>query len=171
LTHDDSLRGIVRARAQAGRDGSTRRKRLPSPTRDSSSILPPSLDDRRFDALRGEALELAAAHVLCLLDEVEGSAAHLEVNALPPRLRTRIVAKRDAYERGVRALVSAGVRAGTLRARDPIVATRAFLGALNWTAQWFRPEGPQSGQQVADCVADYAVAGLLNPIRNLKSAI
>jgi len=114
--------------------------------------------------------ELAAAHVLCLLDEVEGSAAHLEVNALPPRLRTRIVAKRDAYERGVRALVSAGVRAGTLRARDPIVATRAFLGALNWTAQWFRPEGPQSGQQVADCVADYAVAGLLNPIRNLKSA-
>jgi AcrR family transcriptional regulator len=115
--------------------------------------------------------ELAAAHVLCLLDEVEGSAAHLEVNALPPRLRTRIVAKRDAYERGVRALVSAGVRAGTLRARDPIVATRAFLGALNWTAQWFRPEGPQSGQQVADCVADYAVAGLLNPIRNLKSAI
>jgi len=125
--------------------------------------------DRR--PLPARLRDLAAAHVLCLLDEVEGSAAHLEVNALPPRLRTRIVAKRDAYERGVRALVSAGVRAGTLRARDPIVATRAFLGALNWTAQWFRPEGPQSGQQVADGVADYAVAGLLNPIRNLKSAI
>ena len=75
----------------------------------------------------------------------------------------RIVAKRDTYERGVRALISAGVRAGTLRARDAVVATRAFLGALNWTAQWFRPEGPQSVQQVADCVADYAVAGLLNP--------
>src|SRR5215471_682247 len=106
---------------------------------------------------------LATAHVLCLLDEVEGSAAHLEVNALPPRLRARIVAKRDAYERGVRALVSSGVRAGTLSARDAVVATRAFLGALNWTAQWFRPDGPQSGRQVADCVADYAVAGLLNP--------
>ena len=50
--------------------------------------------DRR--PLPARLRDLAAAHVLCLLDEVEGSAAHLEVNALPARLRTRIVAKRDA---------------------------------------------------------------------------
>jgi TetR/AcrR family transcriptional regulator len=107
--------------------------------------------------------QIAVAHVLCLLDEVEGSAAHLEVDALPPRLRARIVAKRDRYERGVRALVTAGVRARSLRAADATIATRAFLGALNWTAHWFRPEGPQSTRQVAEHVADYAVAGLANP--------
>jgi AcrR family transcriptional regulator len=106
--------------------------------------------------------EMAVAHVLCLVDEVEGSAAHLEVNALSPRLRARIVAKRDKYERGVRALVTNGVRAGTLHATDATVATRAFLGALNWTAHWFRPDGPQSPHQVATLVADYAVAGLTN---------
>ena len=106
--------------------------------------------------------DLAVAHVLCLVDEVEGSAAHLEVDALPPRLRSRIVAKRDKYEHGVRALVAAGVRAGTLHATDATIATRAFLGALNWTAHWFRPEGSQSPQQVATLVADYAVAGLTN---------
>ena len=106
--------------------------------------------------------DMAVAHVLCLVDEVEGSAAHLEVNALSPRLRARIVAKRDQYERGVRALVTNGVRAGTLHATDATVATRAFLGALNWTAHWFRPEGPQSPQQIAVLVADYAVAGLTN---------
>ena len=109
-------------------------------------------------AARLEAL--AVAHVLCLVDEVEGSAAHLEVNALPPRLRARIVAKRDRYERGVRALVAAGVKAGALHAADPTVATRAFLGALNWTAHWFRPEGSQPPQQIAEQVADYAVRGL-----------
>jgi AcrR family transcriptional regulator len=103
---------------------------------------------------------MAVAHVLCLLDEVEGSAAHLEVDALPPRLRSRIVAKRDRYEHGVRALVAAGVRAGTLHAADATIATRAFLGALNWTAHWFRPEGPQSTKEIAEHVADYAVAGL-----------
>ena len=112
--------------------------------------------------LTGRLREMAIAHVLCLLDEVEGSAAHLEVDALPPRLRARIVAKRDQYERGVRALVAGGVRARTLRASDATIATRAFLGALNWTAHWFRPEGPQSPQQVAELVADYAVAGLSN---------
>ena len=106
--------------------------------------------------------DLAAAHVLCLVDEVEGSSAHLEVNALPLRLRARIVAKRDKYEQGVRALVAGGVRARSLSANDPTIATRAFLGALNWTAHWFRPEGSQSPREVADLVADYAVAGLAN---------
>ena len=125
--------------------------------------------DRR--PLPGRLRGMAVAHVLCLVDEVEGSAAHLEVNALPPRLRARIVAKRDRYERGVRALVAAGVRAGTLRATDATVATRAFLGALNWTAHWFRPEGPQSPQQIAALVADYAVAGLTDLKSNLKSSL
>ena len=105
---------------------------------------------------------VAVAHVLVLLDEVEGSAAHLEVDALPPRLRSRIVAKRDRYERGVRALVAGGMRDGALRTTDATIATRAFLGALNWTAHWYRPDGPQPARQVADLVADYAVAGLVD---------
>ena len=103
---------------------------------------------------------LAAAHVLCLVDEVEGSAAHLTVDALSPPLRARIVAKRDRYERGVRALVADGIKSRALRATDATVATRAFLGALNWTAHWFRPEGAQTPQLVAALVADFAVAGL-----------
>jgi AcrR family transcriptional regulator len=104
---------------------------------------------------------LAASHVLCLLDEVEGSAAHLEVDALPPPLRARIVAKRDRYERGIRALVAAGIRRRVLRPADATIATRAFLGALNWTAHWFRPDGPHAAPHIADAVADYAVSGLL----------
>src|SRR5262249_2968552 len=43
-------------------------------------------------------LTLARAHLRCLLDEVEGSAAHLEIDALPEALRSAIVAKRDTYE-------------------------------------------------------------------------
>jgi len=120
--------------------------------------------DRR--PLPARLRDIAVAHVLCLVDELEGSAAHLEVNALPPRLRARIVAKRDRYERGVRALVAGGVRAGTLRAADTTIATRAFLGALNWTAHWYRPEGPQSPQRIAALVADYAVSGLTPPQSN-----
>ena len=121
--------------------------------------------------------ELAKAHILCLVDEVEGSAAHLEVDALPTRLRSQIVAKRDRYERGVRALVSAGMRQGTLRATDSTIATRAFLGALNWTAYWFRPDGPHSAQHVADVVAACAVAGLTavasrqSPVHSRKSSV
>jgi AcrR family transcriptional regulator len=99
-----------------------------------------ALDDRLH--------ELAVAHVLCLIDHVEGSAAHLEIAALPPRLRALVVRKRDRYERGVRALIG------------DAIATRAFLGALNWTAHWFRPDGPESATAVAEQVATFAVAGL-----------
>jgi AcrR family transcriptional regulator len=112
------------------------------------------------EAIRVRLRGLAAAHVLCLIDEVEGSAAHFEVDALPRAMRAAIVKKRDAYERGVRSLVAAGMRRGELRRGDATVVTRAYLGALNWTAHWFRPEGSQSPEHVAQLVADYAVGGL-----------
>jgi AcrR family transcriptional regulator len=115
----------------------------------------------RRGALPHRLHALAAAHVRCIVDEVEGSAAHFEVDALPRPLRSRIVAKRDRYEHAVRALVASGVRRGELARIDPTIATRAFLGALNWTAQWFRPDGPVGSESIARIVADYAVAGLL----------
>jgi AcrR family transcriptional regulator len=108
--------------------------------------------------------DLAVAHVLCLLDEVEGSSAHLEVNALPPAMRAAIVKKRDIYERGVRALIAGGMGRSELRRGDPTTITRTFLGALNWTAHWFRPEGSQSAARVAQIVANYAVAGLIGTV-------
>ncbi len=75
-------------------------------------------------------------------------------------MRAAIMKKRDAYEHGVRALVTSGMRHGELRRGDATIVTRAFLGALNWTAHWFRPEGPQSAAEIAGVVADYAVHGL-----------
>ena len=100
------------------------------------------------------------AHIHCLLDELAGSVAHLEVDALPPELRRRIVAKRDRYERGIRRVVSAGVRSGDFDPCDVTLVTRAMLGAMNWTARWFDPEGPKSSAAVADSCADYLVRGL-----------
>ncbi len=105
--------------------------------------------------------ELARAHVLCLVDQVEGGSAHFEVDALPAALRQAIVAKRDRYERGIRGLVALGIRRGELGSGDPAFAARGFLGALNWTAHWFRPEGDQSAERVAQHIAEYALAGLV----------
>jgi AcrR family transcriptional regulator len=116
---------------------------------------------RRGDgALVDRLRQLAAAHVLCLVDEMQGSAAHFELDVLPKRLRAAVVAKRDRYERGVRALVAGGIATGAFAASDAALATRAFLGALNWTAHWYRPDGPDTPQRVADVVAAFAVAGL-----------
>jgi AcrR family transcriptional regulator len=100
------------------------------------------------------------AHLDCMLDELDGAAAHTEVDALPPALRVRIVAKRDRYERAVRRIVADGVRRRVFVPCDATLVSRALLGALNWTARWYRPDGPEPPAAVADAFAEYLVRGL-----------
>jgi AcrR family transcriptional regulator len=101
------------------------------------------------------------SHLRCLLDEVEGSAAHLLTSALPPRQQRYLVAKRDRYELGVRNLIAAGIRTGEFVSGDAALAARAMLGALNWSVQWFSPDGPLSSAEIAEGLADYLIRGLL----------
>jgi AcrR family transcriptional regulator len=105
--------------------------------------------------------EVMVSHVRCVLDEVEGSAAHLLTSALPKAMQRRVVAKRDRYEEGVRQLIAGGVRSGEFSACDAAMAARAALGALNSSVLWFRPEGPLTAGGVAEEFANYLVRGLL----------
>jgi len=104
------------------------------------------------------------SHLRCVLDEVEGSAAHLLTTALPSRQQRYLVAKRDNYEAGVRNLIVAGMRSGEFAPCDPALAVRAILGSLNWSVQWFNPDGPLTSAEIAERFADYLIRGLLaNP--------
>lgn len=103
---------------------------------------------------------LMSAHVHCMLDELEGATAHLEVEALPEPMRAAVIEKRDAYERAVRALVAEGMQRGEFARTDPALVTRAMLGAVNWSARWHRPEGPRSVAEIAHALSDYLVRGL-----------
>jgi TetR/AcrR family transcriptional regulator len=112
------------------------------------------------------------SHLRCVLDEVEGSAAHLLTTALPPRQQRYLVAKRDKYEEGVRNLIAAGLRSGEFAPCDPALAVRAILGGLNWSVRWFNPEGPLTAAEIAEKFADYFVRGLLskpNALQRLSS--
>ncbi len=44
-----------------------------------------------------------------------------------------------------------------------------MLGALNWTARWFRPDGARSAAEVADELAAFLVRGL-NPAPSTPKA-
>ena len=105
--------------------------------------------------------EVVRVHVLCLLEETGGSAAHLEFRALPGPRRAEIAARRDEYERLVRGVVAAGVRRGELRAVDAKLATLALLGALNYTVVWWRPDGDRTPDEIARTFAETWIGGLL----------
>jgi AcrR family transcriptional regulator len=120
---------------------------------EAARALPASSAER----LRG----VLQAHVHAMLDELEGATAHLEVEALPEAMRAPVMEKRDRYERAVRALVAEGIKRGEFAKADAALVTRAMLGAVNWSARWFRPDGPQTSAAVAQSLSDYLVKGLL----------
>src|SRR5260370_13852653 len=101
------------------------------------------------------------SHLRCVLDEVEGSAAHLLTTVLPPRQLRYLVTKRDKYEKDVRNLIASGIRTGEFAPCDPALVVRAILGSLNWSVQWFNPEGPLTAADIAERFADYLIRGLL----------
>jgi AcrR family transcriptional regulator len=110
----------------------------------------------------GKLSQVIELHLRCVLDEVEGSAAHLFSMAMPAHLQKKLIAKRDRYEEGVRRLVEAGVRTGEFAPCDASLATRAILGALNWSTGWFNPEGELTSAQLAEEFAWYLTRGLLS---------
>jgi AcrR family transcriptional regulator len=117
---------------------------------------------RRVRACAATKLRMViVSHLRCVLDEVEGSAAHLLTTALPPRQQRYLLTKRDKYEEGIRHLIAAGIRSGELASCDPALAVRAILGSLNWSVQWFSPDGPLTSAAIAEKFADYLIRGLL----------
>jgi AcrR family transcriptional regulator len=116
---------------------------------------------RRTGPADAKVRALVRAQVLCMLDELHGSAGHIEFHAIPKARLARIIAKRDAYERIVRGVVEEGVRSRRFAACDPKLVTLAILGAVNWTARWYRAGGGLGAEGIADAFSDYLVRGLV----------
>lgn len=112
---------------------------------------------RPDDKLR--TLILAFIHVM--LDELQGTALTLDLQALSPPLLKRIIAKRDRFDHGMREIIQQGIDRGLFRPGDPKMIGFAMMGAVNWITKWFDPAGPMSSEDIGQRFADYLVGGLL----------
>ena len=92
----------------------------------------------------GDRLRRAVgAHLRIAADEPdELTLLQVEVKALAPGRRARIVAERDAYEHAWRAFIREGMREGAFRCEDERTAGFMILAACNWFSQWYHPTGP-----------------------------
>ncbi len=96
------------------------------------------------DAPPRERLERAvAAHLVIAAQEPdELTLLQVEVKALAPERRYRIVAERDAYEHAWRAFIREGMRNGAFGCEDERSAGFMILASCNWFSQWYRADGP-----------------------------
>jgi AcrR family transcriptional regulator len=105
--------------------------------------------------------KLMLAFVHLILDDLHGTALTLDPEALSPALLKRIIAKRDEFDHGIRAIIQQGIDQGQFRPGDPKMIEFAMMGAVNWISKWFDPAGPQTSTTIGDAFADYLVGGLL----------
>lgn len=99
-------------------------------------------------------------HVRVKIDTLEGSPLAFEISALSPEHQAEVIEARDKYERGLRKIIDKGVKDGEFRSVDSKLAVFAILGAINWIARWYRPDGAVQAPELGERFADYLVGGL-----------
>jgi AcrR family transcriptional regulator len=131
-----------------------------------------SLDDliRRVERIiseeRSPAAQLQAIiteHLRVLASDYEGAFLLQQEYELPQKYREEIVRLRDRYEHIVLDVVQEGCRQRIFRVKDPRIAVRMMLGAVNWFLRWYRADGRLTVDEIADAYVDYIFYGLLAP--------
>ena len=100
------------------------------------------------------------------LDQLLGSAGRdfaatllHESRHLDPAVLAEVTALKDRYEAMWQKALKDLKRAELIE--DDGAVTRLFLmGALNWTVQWFRPDGPKNVAQLSRQLADFVIGKL-----------
>jgi AcrR family transcriptional regulator len=105
--------------------------------------------------------KLVLAFVHLILDELRASALTIDLQALSPPLLRRVIARRDQFDRGLRAIIQQGIDEGRFAPGDAKMIAFAVMGAVNWITKWYDPEGPQSSDQIGKAFADYLVGGMI----------
>lgn len=97
----------------------------------------------------------------------EAAIADRELGVLPPRVRTRLVTARDAYEALWDEVLREGAAQGLLRVQDRELTRMALLTMCSQVAAWYRPGGRLSVREVADGYARLALrmAGYAPPAK------
>jgi AcrR family transcriptional regulator len=85
---------------------------------------------------------------------------------LPIEYRQIFRAQRRKILDLVTAVIEGGVRAGEFRITDPKITAFAVTGMSNWTAWWYSPHGRSSPDEIARCMTDLVMRGVLKATTN-----
>ena len=140
-----------------------------------------AIESREAKALQGKIIEMetsgdaAEAHAgsglerLRVFLELYAAVNMSERGAFPNRLddrelqdevRLELRAIKRAIDRRARKLVEAGIADGSITPCDVRLTTFAFMGAIQSISRWYRPDGPQTSEEIAREFATRIISGL-----------
>jgi AcrR family transcriptional regulator len=104
---------------------------------------------------------LCRAHMRVMTEERNACLVYFkEWRKLPEHVRTEIAGLRKQYEETFEGVIRAGTEEGAFGRVDPRWGALVVLSTLNWTFEWYSPDGPLSADEVADRLVDVVLSGL-----------
>jgi AcrR family transcriptional regulator len=115
---------------------------------------------RKLETAAEKLAHIIREHVRVMTETLQGSPLAFEVTSFSRARQDDMILHRDRYEREVRKIIDQGIRNGEFRNVDSKLATFAVLGAINWIARWYRPEGEFHAAELGAAFADQLLGGL-----------
>lgn len=79
---------------------------------------------------------------------------------LSPQSRSDLRTLKSEIDATLRAMIEEAAADGSAHVTDPWLTAFALAGSLNWTARWYRPDGPCSRSEIAARLVDVLCAGI-----------
>lgn len=98
-----------------------------------------------------------------MMDDFGRGVVRIGDESLSETTRLRFRALKAEVDQAMRGMIDEAVADGSASVPDTRLAAFAIAGALNWTARWYRADGPQSATQVAEGLAEFLCRGLSKP--------
>ena len=108
--------------------------------------------------------QMIIAHVEVVADNPERSQVVFhQWRFLSPEHLPEAIERRRRYETCFVEVIEEGVKAGLIKSDlNHRIAVLSLLGAMNWTPEWFSPDGRLGAGQVGDLMADTLLGGILS---------
>jgi AcrR family transcriptional regulator len=108
--------------------------------------------------------KMIIAHVEVVADNPERSQVVFhQWRFLSPEYLPEAIERRKRYETCFVEVIEEGVKMGLIRSDlNHRIAVLSILGAVNWTPEWFSPNGRLSAAEVGDLMANTLLGGILS---------
>jgi AcrR family transcriptional regulator len=111
-----------------------------------------------------EKLKLAIReHVKVLTTRFVYAALRQQELMLPKRFRDEVKEERRKFQGMFVGIVQEGIEQGCFRVANLKLVSFAILGAVNWVARWYSPNGPFTPDEISEAFCTMIFQGIENP--------
>lgn len=105
--------------------------------------------------------EVIKAHIRVITRNINASAVFLhDWHYLSEPKLEAFKSLRQKYENQFQSIIDQGVTTKIFKNQDTKFTVLTILSALNWTFEWYKPDGRMSAEDIGDHLADMLISGI-----------